>query len=435
MKLKTQCFILGIAAILGAGCKKSLVPSSNLSPTQKAYPSTPILGFPLKAAGMRLVAFDDDDGTGLSNLLSYDDVGGSVNLIHVGPDGTLTNVWQQQNYGFMIDNTTPALFPVGEAAWGSGATDNYNEVGGVHVTALDLTGSGHFDHIVVYVPGKGVALILRPSTITPGWWHMVWPTSGGTYSTSGIGGYDLKDPHDKIIAYGINSPSKNGLVIYRPGNGIFFVVQNQGANPSVPTWVGVVRNSKGLGNFDLRNYNDQIIAVGSLTVLNDLNWDLVGYRPGTGQVWYFHHLYNANNFTQTWTSSTGLTGAPLNQIQDRILPYDGAGPADDGVDGSGLLCYRPGAGPNTEYMNNIAWNGAGASGAPLSTGNFNYPLNLNPYGSPTTYEGDKMLCIQGNNGTSTLVCYQNGTNFAQIWQEATPGVYGQYGEISYQQIY
>lgn len=424
MKLNSYCFIFGAALVLAAGCKKAQNPSDVLAPTKNGVPTSSVNGFPIADAGGRVVAFDDDDGTGLSNLLCYDLVSGSVNLVHVS-GGTLTNVWAQQT-GFVMDNAP--TFHIDQATWDNAATDNYNEVGGVHVTAMDLNGSGHQDHIVVYIPGKGIAMILQPSTSVAGEWHMVWPTNGA-YSTSGIAGYDLKGPTDKILAYGINSASKNGLVVYRPGNGFFWVLQNQSSTPSNPDWVAVVKRSNGLGNFSLSNANDQIIVV-------DYNpsggeYDLLFYRPGQGDANYFSHTPNTPTFTQEYTTAEGLPGAPLNAVQDRIMPYDANGSFWQNY----LLCFAPGGGANSEWLDAIS--GTVAGGDPLST-NFNYPLNLNPYPSgttPGTGEGDKFVAIQGNAGLSTLVCYQNGNSFAQIWEESNPGAVGANGAISYTQVY
>src|SRR6202012_4262538 len=109
--------------------------------------------------------------------------------------------------------------------------------------------------------------ILERDPSNPGNFRTIWS------STTGIGGYDLKSDHDKLLAYDISAGTENSLICYRPGNGIFWMVQNEGAG----NFVGVYREgSNGIGGFDLKNGYDQIITQTGTPG----NMELVCYRPG-----------------------------------------------------------------------------------------------------------------------------------------------------------
>ena len=53
--------------------------------------------------------------------------------------------------------------------------------------------------------------------------------SGQVPTSQGIGGYDLGSPNDQMFAFDWDSSGKQDhLVLYRPGSGFFWVLQNNG---------------------------------------------------------------------------------------------------------------------------------------------------------------------------------------------------------------
>jgi len=401
-----QVLILSVL-ILGTACKKNLPATVNLA-------SSPKGAIQLTSNGGRLIAFDDDDGTGLSNLLSYDVNTNAVSLNHVS-GASVTTLWTSQ--GLTLDNGNPI------AVTGYSVADPYNEVGGVHIISYDISGSGHPDHLLVYIPGAGKAYVLA-MTATPGTWHQIWPTTPST----GIAGYDLASQYDKIIPFELNGTARTALIAYRPGSGNCWVIQNQGSATS-PNFVGVVKGSSGIGGFDLKGTSDQLVAVDDNP--GSGNSDLIAYRPGAGlgYVWYMTHISNSTTFTATYTSHSGLPGFACNHQGDRIIAFD--------LNGSGwqnyLLCYSPGN-PSLTMIESVS--GFSASGSPFnSTSGFNYPMNMDPYSHG--YVGDKVLGFEGNGGSwgfSTLIGYQNGSSVDQIYDMTVHGV-SQNGTWSFTQVY
>jgi hypothetical protein len=82
------------------------------------------------------------------------------------------------------------------------------------VFAFDYDGSGKLDHLVMYRPGTGAICIAKNKD---GVFFPVYRTGG-----RGIGGFDLKNPADRIFAFDYNGSGKlDHLVVYRPGTGIY----------------------------------------------------------------------------------------------------------------------------------------------------------------------------------------------------------------------
>ena len=86
--------------------------------------------------------------------------------------------------------------------------------------AFDYDGSGKLDHLAVYRPGTGTIWILK--------------NSGGSFTPvyaqgdpgSGIGGYDLKSPADRVIAFDYDGSGKlDHLAVYRPGTGTIWILR------------------------------------------------------------------------------------------------------------------------------------------------------------------------------------------------------------------
>ncbi|WP_031477064.1 hypothetical protein [Streptomyces bicolor] len=90
--------------------------------------------------------------------------------------------------------------------------------------AFDYDHSGKLDHLVLYRPGTGTLWILR---------HESDDTFGQVYAEGspgrGIGGYDLADNRDRVLALDYEHNGKaDHLVLYRPGARVIWNVRHSG---------------------------------------------------------------------------------------------------------------------------------------------------------------------------------------------------------------
>ena len=372
------------ALILLASCQKTIKPSSvDLTKGAKAG-FQPNPSWQLNTPTGRLVPYDINDGTGLSCLLSYDVGNNQVELTQI-IGTTSTNLWTRS--GIALDDGT--VINVNQYA----PADNYNEVGGYHIISYDATNTGHQTYLLLWVPGQGIAMLIH--YVGGGQFHRDWS------STSGIAGYDLKGTTDKIIAYDYGSGYKNSLIVYRPGNGFCWVIEN--TSPSgTPNWIAAVKGSGGIGGFDLKGATDQIVAVD----YNPGYQNLICYRPGYGYVWYLNHTPNSTNFTTAYSTHSGLFNFSFMDQQDRLIASNISGSTVINANNT-ILCYRPGGGMGQTVLDAI--DGSTPNGGAPPSGLSSYPMSTNPYGSPASYIGDKILAFNGNGyGSSSLVCYTNG---------------------------
>jgi hypothetical protein len=160
------------------------------------------------------------------------------------------------------------------------------------------------DHLVLYRPGAGVVWILSHgagSSFTPQF-----------ASWSGIGTFDLSSPADNIIAFDYNGTGlMDHLVLYRPGTGLVWLLAHGSANSFYPVEVG-----SGIGGFDLSSPADRLIAYDySQTGLSNY---LLAYRPGTGVVWILAHG-SGNSFTPQFASWSGIGGYDLSSTVDQMI--------------------------------------------------------------------------------------------------------------------
>ncbi|TDW96541.1 hypothetical protein [Dinghuibacter silviterrae] len=388
--------LLGLSVlILTAGCSKNPLTSSvGLTKGAKA-------GFVSNAdwqapsATGRVIRYDIGDGHGSDCLFTYDIGNGHVTLTQVSGTNS-TTIYS----GTGIPTLNAGTISVSQ--YNTDCTDNFNELGGVHIIPYDAIGNGHEDHLLLYIPGRGILYLLQYNG--NGEWEEDW------HSTTGIGGYDLAGATktDKIIAYDYGSGYKNALICYRPGNGYCWVIENTNV-VTAPIWTAVVKGSSGIGGFDLKGTSDQIIA-------EDYNpgaMDLVCYRPGYGYLWYLTHSANSTNFTATYTTRSGFNNFNFEDYQDRVFASNISGSTAANADNT-LFCYRPGGG-NVTVVDAVSGNTV-SGGAPPG-GFYYYPFSYNPYGSPYTYIGDHMLNFAGNGyGNSSLLCYSNGGGSSQVYE-------------------
>jgi hypothetical protein len=398
------------ALIMTAGCKKNLNSDASVNLTKDAKAGfTTNLDWQKPNITGRVIRFDIGDGNGSDCLLAYDVGTNEVSLTQVNGTSS-TTLWTSQ--GLWLTNHV--IINVTED--NGDITDNYNEVGGVHLIPFDANKTGHEDHLLVYIPGRGT------------WWLLdydggFWNLDGS--GTSGIGGYNLAGMTDKIIAYDYGTGYKDHLICYRPGNQFFWVLQNTNAGntslTSPPNWVANVESNGGVGGFDLKGAQDQIVAIP--TTNSPGNMQIVCYRPGPGlgYVWWETHNANSTSWSPVQESRSGLNGNPFSALGDRMIAVNLSLSGATGYNwDTYMFGYRPGYG--LSYSDNYQWE---PSLGFVETWNLfsglNYPMNHVPY-SPNTYEGDHVLAFspQGKGNTS-LLFYGNGTGSQSQIYEWGPG--------------
>ena len=244
-------------------------------------------GFDLKSAADRIFAFDYDHSGKLDHLVLYRPGVGALRIL-------------AKSGGTFIPRYAQTVFGIGGYDLSSPADLAF---------AYDFDHSGKLDHIVLYRPGTGTIWILNNNN---GFFTPVYRTAD-----NGIGGYDLKSPADRILAYDYNSSGKlDHLVLYRPGTGIVWILQNTNG-----VFTAVQTGARGIGGYDLKSVNDIILAydyegVGKLD-------HLVLYRPGTGALWIVRNLNGifAAVFLQT-EPGRGIGGFDLLSTADRAIAFD-----------------------------------------------------------------------------------------------------------------
>ena len=412
------CLLALSALILTGGCKKSFNSTVDLSQTAKGgFAPDPLWQTP--ASSTRLIRFDVGDGYGSDCIFAYDVATGKVSL----------NEFNGTNSTQLYANTGIPTTNVGYISVTTGnnqISDNFNEVGGVHIISLDYSGTGHENYLFVYIPGNGT-------------WYLLSYAGSGKWTqqstgTGGIAGYDLAATYDKIIAYDFNNTGhKKDLVCYRPSGGNFWVLENTGnaANP----FTAVVKSSGGVGGYDLKGYTDQLIAEEGTS---DGSCDIIAYRPGYRYVfWLVHASAGNSNWSAAYISRSGWQNFPLSNPQDRGIAFQEEYAYYGGaynMDGEGLW-YSPG---NGIYSSD--WDYFYQTDGGFVVGNFqvellNWPFSHNPYSSGNTANvGDHVLRFSAGYQTSNttipnaMLTYTNGAVQSQLYE-------GIGGEASYPEVY
>jgi pimeloyl-ACP methyl ester carboxylesterase len=219
-------------------------------------PGSGIGGFDLRNGNDKMFAFDYNGNGRLDHLVIYRPGTGTVWILR-NDSGTFTPVYRQ-----------------GDPGSGIGGFDLRN--GNDKMFAFDYNGNGRLDHLVIYRPGTGTVWILRNNSGT------FTPVYRQGDPGSGIGGFDLRNGNDKMFAFDYNGNGRlNHLVIYRPGTGTVWILRNNGG-----TFTPVYRQGdpgSGIGGFDLRNNNDTMLA---FDYNNSGRADhLILSRPGEGALW------------------------------------------------------------------------------------------------------------------------------------------------------
>lgn len=259
-------------------------------------------GYDLLSTADRLMAFDYNGSGKADHILCYRPGAGTI---------------------FILENKGGAFYPVFMSFAGIAGFDLRSKAD--QIISFDYDGSGRYDHLVCYRPGDGVIFILH--------------NSAGNFtedlaSFSGIAGYDLKSPADRLVAfdyYGIGTADH--LVAYRPGAGVFFVLENTNGSGQ---FSDVQMSTAGFGGYDLRSPNDRLVAH-DYTGTGNQNY-LLAYRPGSGIAYIIGSSYF--NYSPAFQTMSGLGGYDLKSTADQIFTYDYSG---TGLQ-TALALYRPGAG-------------------------------------------------------------------------------------------
>jgi hypothetical protein len=278
--------------------------------------------------------------------------------------------------------------------------------------AFDYESSGKLDHVVLYRPGTGTIWIIQ--------------NQGGKFSTvyqqgdpgQGIGGYDLKSTADRAFAFDYDSSGKQDhIVLYRPGTGTIWILRNRGGQFS-PVYVQGDPGS-GIGGYDLKSPADLAFAFdydgsGKLD-------HLVLYRPGTGTIWILHHkgvLFSA--VYHQGDPGNGIGGYDLKSSADRAFAfdYDKSGKLDH------LALYRPGRG--TIW---ILRNQGGNFSTVYKQGDPGHGIGGYDLGSPADlafafdYDGSGKqdhLVLYRPTGTFWIITNRGG-QFSPVYAEGDPG--------------
>ncbi|MFG1663897.1 hypothetical protein [Streptomyces sp. Y7] len=168
-----------------------------------------------------------------------------------------------------------------------------------------------------------------------------WTSAKVTSAPSGIGGYDLLAPQDRLVAFDYTGQGKaDCLLAYRPGTRVVWVV---GRTSSPGGFDRVYHSESGLPGYDFSSPLDQVVSYDYTGAGSARH--LLAYRPGSGKFAIFKKEAGANGFTSVVSAATGGIGESgrkydLASAADRLVPFDytGSGKNDH------LLAYRPGTG-------------------------------------------------------------------------------------------
>jgi len=275
-------------------------------------PGNGIGGYDLKSPADRAFAFDYDHSGKLDHLALYRPGTGTMWILK-NAAGTFSPVYNQ-----------------GDPGNGIGGYDLKSPLD--RAFAFDYDSSGKLDHLVLYRPGTGTIWILsnKNGTFSPVY-HQGDPGSG-------IGGYDLKSPADRVFAFDYDRSGKlDHLALYRPGTGTIWILKNAAGVFSPVYHQGDPGN--GIGGYDLRSAADQVFP---FDFDNRGKQDhLVLYRPGTGTIWILQNAGGA--FSPVYAQGDpgrGIGGYDLAAASDRAFAFDYAATGRL----SYLTLYRPGTG-------------------------------------------------------------------------------------------
>jgi len=265
--------------------------------------------------------YKSNNGIGGYDLKSYSDKIFAYDYNHNGKADHLVMYRPGHNVVWILKNVNGTFSAVYKSTNGIGgySLSSSSDLG----LAFDYEHSGKLDYMVFFRPGTGIINIIKN----------VNGTFSSVYkSTNGIGGYDLKSTRDRITAFDYTHSGKlDYLVMYRPGNGVVWILQNKNGSFS-----NVYNSTHGIGGYDLKSTNDKIIAY-DYTHSGKLDY-LTLYRPGNNIIWILQN--KSGSFSNVFNSKTGIGGYSLTSTADLVYAFDygHTGKFDY------FVLYRPGVG-------------------------------------------------------------------------------------------
>jgi len=348
---------------------------------------------PIQTAPQGIGGYDLQSQADLTFAFDYDHTGYPDHLVLYRPGTGIIQI---------LSNVTGIFTPVFRSAQGIGGWDLLSP--NDRIFPIDYEGSGLSDYLLIYRPGTGIVWILKNTngTFTPVF-----------NSTSGIGGYDLALPSDRLFAFDYDgSGLSDHIVAYRPGTGIIFIIGNQNG-----TFSPVYQSSTGLDTIGLTSADDRLIpfdyyGIGSTD-------HLVLYRPGSGMIYIMENLNGT--FTPVYQSQSGIGGYDLKSASDKILAFDynGTGNQDH------LLLYRPGTGIawilQNSYFNftPVYQSLSGANGFGIGGYDLLAPVDLiTPFDYDSTGKLDHLVLYRPGGGIAFVEQNQNGV-FTPLYRSST----------------
>ena len=268
---------------------------------QMGAPGTGIGGYDLADPANRVLAFDYEHSGRLDHLVLYRPGQGTI--------------WILANHGGAF---TP-VYQMGAPGTGIGGYDLADPAN--RVLAFDYQSKGRLDHLVLYRPGQGMIWILGREGTT---WMQRYRSNG---VGGGIGGYDLADPAGRILAFDYDGKGRlDHLILFRPGQGTIWILGSKGGRFSAVYREGAP--GIGIGGYDLADPADDIVA---FDYEHDGRLDrLVTYRPGHGTIWVLEH------HRDTFSAVFPIPWSGLYGDSDRLWSLDVARNADGRLEVFGI---------------------------------------------------------------------------------------------------
>ncbi|SEH03030.1 hypothetical protein SAMN05444920_13239, partial [Nonomuraea solani] len=131
----------------------------------------------------------------------------------------------------------------------------------------------------------------------------------------GIGGYDLKDAGDQVVAFDYEHSGKlDHLLLYRPGGHTAWVLAHGTGN----TFRAVFSSAAGIGGYDLRSAADRVITF-DYTSSGGQN-HLLLYRPGDQIAWIVGRAYSPGQQPPAVTVTPAI--GPDSIVENFVYPLD-----------------------------------------------------------------------------------------------------------------
>jgi len=280
----------------------------------------------------------------------------------------------------------------------------------LRVVAIDYTGSGRHDHLLVYLPGSGQTPDIFRSV--GGNLQPIAVASGRDNQQGGLGGFSLNDSRDRVFAFDYTGKGRRDhLVCYRPGEGTLWVLRRAGTG-----YESVYRSDPkvGVGGFKLSHNEDRVLAYNQRGIGYPDN--LVCYRPGSGALTTLR--VRDGVFVPHLSTESGIGDVSLRSAADRVITFDYAG---DGT-GDALVCYRPGEGLVSIGDGNL--NVIPLFGEPgYGIGGYDFRSTadrLMAFDLTGTGHKDHLLCYRPGEGAVTILA-RRGAVFDWAYHTVKPG--------------